>query len=108
MACKHCCKSHEQYITTYDLGDVVRVEGHYKDALTGQVMDPDVVKLSVWNPAEVETQYEYGVDFQVAKDATGEYHSDIDADTVGIWSYRWWSTGDGKGAGHKTQFRVAL
>jgi hypothetical protein len=97
MACK-----------TYDLGDMVRVEGIFKDALTGQEMDPDTVNLTVWDADGTETVYEYGVDPEIDKDATGEYHSDISASAVGDWYYRWSSSGDGQAGAPKTKFTVEL
>jgi hypothetical protein len=82
----------------HDLGDLVRVSGTFSDADSGDAIDPDVVKVSIKSPDDTVTTYVYGVDTEVVKDATGEYHADIDANDAGVWFYRWWSTGDGQAA----------
>lgn len=86
---------------TYDLGDLVRVhtnDGPFSNAATGAALDPDVVSVSIRDPDGTVTTYVYGTDDEVVKDGTGSYHMDVDADTAGVWFYRWFSTGDGQAA----------
>lgn len=93
----------------HDLGDLVRVatydpttgEGGFTDMLTGVVMDPDVVNLSIKKPDNTVATYVYNTDPEIEKNATGQYHMDVDTDQAGQWRYRWWSTGDGQAAQEK-------
>lgn len=82
----------------YDLGDVVRVSVAFSTVATGVALDPTAVYLSVKDPDGNITLYQYGVDSEIVKDSTGNYHADIDVDTYGQWYYRWYSTGAGKAA----------
>ncbi len=94
-------------IHSYDLGDLVRVytSTPFTDVATGDVIDPDAVKVSTKDPAGAVVTYVYGVDNGVIKNDTGDYEMNIDANLSGIWYYRWWSTGDGQAAEEKF-FRV--
>lgn len=84
-------------INTYDVGDLVRVSGEFK-ASGGALSDPTVVYVKYKDPSGNETTKQYGVDAAVVKDATGQYHLDIDVDEAGTWYYRWYSTGTGQAA----------
>ncbi len=55
----------------HDLGDVVRVSATFTDFDTEDLIDPDVVKLSVRTPAGVVTTYTFGVGGNVVKEAVG-------------------------------------
>lgn len=85
---------------THDLGDLVRVytETPFTNADTDAAIDPDVVKVSVRDPAGDVTTYVYGTDDEVVRNGTGDYEMNIDADQAGTWFYRFWSTGDGQAA----------
>lgn len=92
----------------YDLGDLVRADARFSDATTATAFDPDTVSVSVKAPDATLTTYVYGTDDEVVNDETGEYHIDIDADQVGQWYYRWFSTGDGQAAEERSfQVRTA-
>jgi len=88
----------------YDLGDKVRAKALFSDAVLQAVIDPDVVKLSVKNPAGNVTTYTYGVS-TIQRNATGDYYADLDANAAGTWYYRWWSTGTGQAA-EENRFEV--
>jgi hypothetical protein len=90
---------------TYDLGDLVRVEASFSDALLGGAIDPDVVKLSVKAPGAETVTYTYDDDATIVRDELGEFYAHIDANATGTWFYRWWSTGDGQAAIEK-RFQV--
>lgn len=89
----------------YDIGDVVRCTGSFKDN-TGAAIDPPTVKFKKKDPAGTITTLTYGVDSAVVKDSVGNYRCDVDCDRAGIFYYRWESTGGGKGA-QEASFEVA-
>ncbi len=87
---------------TYELGELVKVTVEFTDEDTGNVIDPDAVKLSVRSPANVTTTYTYGVGAVIVRDSQGNYHANIDTTQLpGAWYYRWWSTGNGQTAREK-------
>lgn len=86
-------------VNKYDYGDLIRVTGTFTDE-DGVATDPAVVKLTYQNPAGTETTVTYP-DAAITKSGTGVYYADIDANAVGAWSYRWWSTGSGQASGEK-------
>ena len=92
---------------THDLGDLVRVEGKFYTATTGVLADPTVVKLTIREPDATLTTYVYGTDAALVKASTGTYYADINADLVGMWHYRWWSTGTGQAA-EEGRFRIRV
>lgn len=81
----------------YDKGDVVRVSGAFTN-LASAAIDPDVVLFAFRRPDNTGAIYTYGTDAQLVKDSTGNYHVDLDADQVGTYYYRMYSTGTGKAA----------
>ena len=81
----------------YDLGDLVRVSGSFSNE-DGMAADPNAIFCAVRNPAGIVTTYQYGVDDELVRDDTGEYHLDINANSAGYWYYRWYSTGTGQAA----------
>ena len=89
-------------MSVYDLGDEVRVSGHFTTISTGADQDPTAIFLSIKNPSGTLTTYQYGVDVIIVKDSVGDYHADIDANVAGLWYYRWFSTGTGKAADEGT------
>ena len=91
-------------INQWDQGDKVRVSGLVEDA-AGVDTDPSVVKFTYRTPAGVVTTLTYGVEAALVKTATGQYYVDISADLPGVYTYRFWSTGNGQGAS-RGQFSV--
>lgn len=85
----------------HDLGSLVRVTAEFREVETRDLIDPDVVKLSILSPSNVLTTYVYGDGDEVVKDAVGIYYSDVSAEEAGRYYYRWWSTGDGQAATEK-------
>lgn len=88
----------------YDVGDLVRVTGVFKDA-AGTAIDPATVAFKVKKPDRSITTYLYGTDVQLIKESTGNYRVDISADVKGKYKYRWYSTGNGQAAG-EDEFEV--
>jgi len=81
--------------TIYDVGDSVRLTGTFTDA-AGDVQDPTAVYLEYTDPSENKTELQYGVDDEVVQASKGIYYVDVDADEIGAWTYRWYSTGTGQ------------
>ncbi len=81
----------------YDLGDLVRVSGAFRNA-AGTLIDPSTVGFEFRKPDGTITSYVYPTHAQLVKDATGTYHVDIDANAAGTWRWRWESTGTGQAA----------
>lgn len=81
----------------YDIGDLVSVTVEFRNT-SAVLIDPTGVTFAVRSPAGVVTNYTYGVDAQLVKDAVGKYRVDVNATLVGTWRYRWASTGTGQGA----------
>jgi hypothetical protein len=91
----------------YDLGDVVQLTGTFTDPLDDDAaIDPTKVYCTIREPDGTATTYEYGLDAEINKSSTGIYTMNVDADSAGVWYYRWWSTGNGKAA-EEDAFRVA-
>ncbi len=81
----------------YDLGDLVRVSGAFTDS-AGAAQDPNAVLFSFTDPSGNTSTYTYGVDVELVKDDTGDYHVDVDCDECGVFWWRWYSTGSGQAA----------
>jgi hypothetical protein len=77
---------------TYDKGDRVRLTALIKN-LSGTLIDPTTITLSVFPPDRTEVNYTYGVGLTIVKDAVGTYHADIDLPQSGTWSFVWAGTG---------------
>lgn len=77
---------------SYVLGNLVRVTFSVTDE-AGTPADPDTVTLRVQRHSDTETVYVNGTDAIVVKDATGEYHADLDPTDKGLWHWRWEGTG---------------
>lgn len=88
----------------YDYGDLVRVTGTFTDA-NSVAQDPSAVIVQYKTPAGSTYAYTYGVGTQVVRSATGIYYYDVNANAVGWWAYRWYSTGTGQAAG-EAMFRI--
>lgn len=76
------------YNRYYD-GTLVRLSASFAD-LDGNPADPTTVTVRVRNPStDVSTSY------SPTKDATGEYHFDLDTTDYpeGTWYYKWIGTG---------------
>lgn len=84
-------------INVYDVGDLVTVSGAFTDT-SDDPADPSTVSLAYTDPSGNVTTLVFGVDADVVKDSTGNYHVDVSVDEAGDWHYRWISTGTGQGA----------
>ena len=82
----------------YYIDQLVKCRGTFTDE-DGVALDPDVVLFQFRTPPGVYTAYTYGVDAELVKEDTGIYYVAVDADTVGAWHYRFYSTGVGQAAG---------
>jgi hypothetical protein len=85
-------------MANYDKGDLVRCSAAFTNS-AGTAIDPTAVLFKVKDPSGNITSYTYVTDAELVKDSTGNYHVDVDADEVGKWYYRFYSTGTGQAAG---------
>ena len=88
-------------MANYDKGDLVRCAAAFTNT-AGTAIDPTAVLFKVKDPSGNITTYTYLTDAELVKDSTGNYHVDVDADEVGTWYYRYYSTGTGQAAGEGT------
>ena len=78
---------------TYDIGDVVRISAGFTNA-SAAAADPTAVTVSYRNPSTgAVSELNYGVDAEVIKDSTGNYHMDITTANHGIYYYKWEGSG---------------
>ncbi len=82
---------------SYYKGQKVTVTALFKNS-AGTLADPSAVYAQYQNPSNEETSLQYGVDDALGKSAVGTYYIDIDANEVGTWYYRFYSTGTGQAA----------
>ena len=80
---------------SFPRGSLVRLEATFTSKKTGRKVDPTTVVAIVTRPSGADTTY---TSPDVVRDAEGEYHYDINADTGGPWFWRWESTGTGQAA----------
>lgn len=89
----------------YHFGQKVRCEGLFKNRV-GNPVDPDeVVRFQVKGPEGELTEYVYGTDPELVRQQVGVFYALVDANTVGWWYYRFWTTGDAQSAKERA-FRV--
>ena len=64
-------------------------------ALTAPLVpvDPGALAIQVTSPTAVVTTKSWPADAQVVRDGPGLFHYDIDANTPGVWHWRWRATG---------------
>lgn len=92
-------------VNTHDYGDLVRLTGTFRDALTDALLDPTVVKVTIREPDGTTTTYQYGVDDEVVRSSLGVYYVEVPIDQIGMHHYRWYSTGVGQ-ASEQWKFNV--
>lgn len=83
---------------TYYVGSSIRFSVEIKNA-SGTLIDPTTLTFELNSPeAEGVVSYVHGVDAELVKDATGQYHVDeIMPLPPGKWEWEWTSTGTGAG-----------
>jgi len=81
-------------VSNYLLGRKIRLTVTITSIATGLAADPDNLMLTIRNlDTGVSTIYEYGIDEEVVKSATGIYYADVTPDVGGHYAYRWSCTG---------------
>ncbi len=88
----------------YKLGQVARCRGTWRDE-DYAVTDPDNAYFHLIDPSSNEDTYQYGVNPEVVKVSTGVYYVDVLCDEVGVFQYRYYSTGSTASA-DEDQFEV--
>ena len=81
----------------YDTGNLVRLSAVFTDSSKAYI-DPSAVMVDVTPPNNPKVVYTYGVDTDLHKEDMGKYHIEIPVEFVGIWKYKWRSTGIGQAA----------
>lgn len=87
-------------INEYDVGDVVRVQGVFKNA-AGTTVDPGTITFKYQAPDGTITTYVYGTDPEVYKSSTGTYYCDILTSDEGRYSCRWAGSVSNAAAGER-------
>lgn len=88
-----------------NVGDLQRVSATNITNAAGAVTDPTTLSLEVKKPGADLITYDYPDDPIIVKDSVGNYHADLDLDTVGRWRYAWVGGGAAQFA-EGGQFRV--
>lgn len=84
---------------TFELGSLVRIGPETFTDLSGALVDPTTVSLSVKKPdGTIDGPFTFA-GAQVVKESVGIYHFDYTPATRGHYLYRWISTGAGQAAG---------
>lgn len=86
---------------TYAKGQIVRCEGKFEVEATRVLVDPATITFKAKSPTGVLTTYTTPAS-QIIKDATGKYHVDVNANTAGVWTYRFESSGTYQAADERT------
>lgn len=76
-------------MVSVDVGNTIRVSVAFTDVTDDSACDPDSVHCSILDPSESKTDYQYGVDSEIAKTDTGSYYVDVPLTTDGYWYVRW-------------------
>lgn len=92
-------------MTSYDIGDVVRLSATFAD-MDGVATDPDTVTIQYRIYGQASTSLVYGTDAEVIKDGVGMYHTDVVLTSRGSYWYRWESTGAAQAA-EQSSFSVS-
>lgn len=79
-------------MSTFDVGDVVKIAGAFTVAATGAAVDPGAVSLTVRTPDGVKTTYVYGTDEALVKSVPGSYYLNFTVTQPGRHSYRFASS----------------
>ena len=74
----------------WTVGDTPRLQCYFR--VSGTLTDPSTVSLKTEDPSGNITTYTYGA-AEITKDATGDYHKDVNLDEEGTWHWRWVGTG---------------
>lgn len=80
----------------YIQGDLIRLSADFFTG--GALTDPTTVKVIWKTPAGVSTTWTYPTNFELVKDAVGQFHADISVTAGGSWYFRWEGTGTAQGA----------
>ncbi len=79
------------------IGNKFRISVEVYDVAGEYPKDPEALKFYMdvlpyaapTVPPYHKIEYEFGVDAQLVKDDTGQYHVDVAPDETGTWGYRW-------------------
>jgi hypothetical protein len=86
-------------VNAYDIGDLVRAEGHF--TVAGVSTDPTTCVVKYQDPSGTVSTKTYGSDVEVVKDSTGRYHINISPNASGTWYFRFIGTGAAQAGGEQ-------
>ena len=92
-------------VESFNKGDLIRCSAVYTDD-AGVEIDPAGVFFRVAAPDGTQTPYTYGVDAELVRDSQGNYHLDVDGDSSGLWTVKFFSTGSGQAASPDVSFWI--
>lgn len=75
-----------------NIGDVIRIKANVINSANVAV-DPNTVIFKILEPTNTTTTYTFGVNAQLVKDNTGNYHVDWHVDVSGIHIYNFRGNG---------------
>ncbi len=79
--------------STYDIGDMIRETGTFKNA-SSAAADPTKVYFDLQKPSGTITYSTYAAGTTaLTRTGTGVYYKDIPTTSSGMYEYRWHSTG---------------
>lgn len=73
----------------YDQGDQVLMRHTFYTLDDGSAANPTTATFSTLAPDGTATDHVYGVDSNVIRDSTGNYHYHLTVDQAGDWHWKW-------------------
>ena len=88
------CGSARSAANVIQIGNTIQVQAEFTNAQSSyDPIDPDPVYLTVRQPYDTETTYQYTVDPGIERVSARVYTRDVHIDAAGVWFFRWWSDG---------------
>lgn len=82
-------------MTVYDIGDKATLRASFTDdSSPAQPADPSALTFYLKLPDGTVTEYVYGTDAELVRDAVGEYHVDWTITVHGVYWYLFAGSGD--------------
>lgn len=91
-----CCEASASSDSPYTIGQMITLRGVFTKKADGTAVNPGTVRLNIKKPDGTLTTYQYPAD--ISRDTDGDYYMDYAPDMSGMWSYYFWSTGNGQAA----------
>jgi len=79
---------------SYNEGQRIKCTVHFRNADTGQSVDPTNVWFCTRDPEGISNCRKYGVDPDVTRTSLGHYRYDLLLSKHGLWQYGWIASGN--------------